>query len=221
MIPEPLMPNPIYCLIEGPDLAGKDAQADLLIQHMREIGLDPLLVHEPCEDLPTGQLIRQLLKSGEYPEMFPGLFLADRMALQTNVVKPALGAGRPVVSVRSFLSTICYQAEKYNLDWLYQLHRMLPVKPTHVIILDVDPEEGQKRLQRDARVPEIFEKILIQTRVRERYLKLTDDSRFWECVAPEGWATVIPSPDYNLDAETSKKIVHESVWEFVTDDSDG
>jgi len=206
----------VYIIIEGPDRAGKDTQAVMLIDRMKAEGLDPLLVAEPCEDLPTGKLLRQLLKSGLYREAHPGLFLADRMALQANIIKQALEAGRPVVSVRSFLSSICYQAENWPVSWLWAIHDALPIKPTHVIILDVDSEEGQKRVGRDVRVPEVYEKISIQRRVRDRYLDLPREDLFWRALAPDGWAMIIPEPDRDVGDEESKRIVHESVWGFVT-----
>ncbi len=204
-----------YILIEGPDRAGKDTQAELLVQRMQDEGQNPLLVAEPCENLPTGRLLRQLLKSGEYREAHVGLFFADRMALQANVIKPALDAGRPVVSVRSFLSTICYQAENWPLDWLYDIHRVMAIKPTHVVLLDVDSEEGQRRVGRDVRAPEVYEKIEIQRRVRQRYLDLTKDDRFWDCLAPNGWTRLIPEPPLGLSADMSKQMVHEAVWNFA------
>lgn len=196
-----------YVIIEGPDRAGKDTQANLLIHRMRDVGMDPLLVNEPCEDLPTGKLLRQLLKTGEFCETHVGLFLADRMALQSRVIRPAIEAGRPVVSVRSFLSTLCYQAEDWPSDWLYDIHEILPIKPTHVVILDVSPEEAQQRMGHDTRAPEVYEKIEVQRRVRQRYLDLPYQDRFWKLLHPTGWSVVIP--------EAPLEEVHHRVWNFI------
>jgi len=203
MIPESYR----YILLEGPDRSGKDTQAAMLVRHLTDKGQNPLLVAEPCADLPTGKLLRQLLKSGEFPESHAALFLADRMALQSHVLKHAIDAGRPVVSVRSFLSTLCYQAEDWPMDWLYCIHEMLPIKPTHVVILDVDSDEAQRRMGRDIRSPEMYEKIEIQRRVRQRYLELPQQDRFWRLLHPAGWAVVIP--------EASEEEVHNRVWNFV------
>ncbi|MEI6297238.1 MAG: hypothetical protein WCO84_06415, partial [bacterium] len=197
------------------DRSGKDSQAALLVERMRAAGQDPLLVAEPCSDLPTGQLLRKLLKSGEYRESHVGLFFADRMALQASMVVPALEAGRPVVSVRSFLSTICYQQEHHNLAWLYDIHRIMAVKPSHVVILDVDPEESQRRVGRDVRTPEVYERLSIQKRVRERYLNLPQDPRLLGLLRPETKITIIPYPPLDLDPNISMGIVHEGIWSFL------
>lgn len=203
-----------YIILEGQDGSGKDLQAELLMQHFQDNGLDPLLVQEPCSDLPTGKLLRQLLKSGEYQEAHPGLFLADRMTLQAHVIKPALEAGRPVVSVRSFLSTVCYQTEQYDVSWLWDIHRILPVKPTHVVILDVDPEVASKRMDVDNRTREIFERIEIQKRIRQRYLDLPSSGRFWDSLEPHGKCKIVPTPG-NMTVAGSKQWIHQEIWDFV------
>jgi len=205
-----------YCLIEGPDRSGKDSQAALLMDHLKAEGYDPLLVTEPCSDLPTGRLLRELLKSGEYVETHPGLFLADRMALQIRVIRPALDTGRPVVSVRSFLSTICYQQEHWPSDWLWDIHRVLPVRPSHVIILDVEPREAIRRKATEPGRDEMYETLAIQERVRQRYLDLPNEDRFWEHLGADGWAAVIPPTPSGMDPEESKRMIHDTIWQFVT-----
>ena len=75
-----------YILIEGVDGSGKDTQADLLVHRLEQQGENPLRVSEPCDDLPTGKLLRRLLKSGEHKEAHAPLFLADRMALHLSLI---------------------------------------------------------------------------------------------------------------------------------------
>lgn len=206
-----------HIIIDGPDGCGKNSQADLLMQHLQNRGMNPLLVQEPCEDFPTGRLLRQLLKSGEYREAFPGLFLADRMVLQANVIKPAIDAGRPVVSVRSYLTSLVYQAEQWPVDWLWDIHKILSVKPTHVVFLDVDPEEASKRMDADNRTREIFEEIEIQKRVRQRYLELPNQSQFWDSLHPQGKCRIIPTRG-NMTAGESKQGIHQEICKFIFDE---
>jgi len=158
-----------YILIEGGDGCGKDTQAERLVEHLREQGHDPLLVREPWDDKPIGKLLRECLKTGAYPSAHAALFLADRMALQSEVVVPALAAGRPVVSIRSFLSTLVYQQEHHPLAWLQVIHKRMPALPTHVILLDVDPDVGLERVGKRGEQTEIYEKLEVQMRVRSRY----------------------------------------------------
>lgn len=201
----------LYALLEGPDGSGKDTQALLLARALTDVGLNPLLVREPCDDLPTGRLLRQLLKSGEFPEAHAGLFMADRMALQTRIIKPAIEAGRPVVSIRSFLSTLAYQQENWPLDWLLDLHRMLPVQPSHVLILDIDPEEGMRR--RTGRelaggaAPEVYEKIEIQRRVRQRYFDLLSHERLRDSLPGTRFALV--------PGAMAEDVVRTAIWRQV------
>lgn len=162
----------MYVVIEGGDGSGKDTQADMLVSYLAEQGLDPLRVAEPCEGLPTGKFLRQLLASGDLKESHAALFLADRMALTTRHVKPALDAGRPVVSVRSFLSTLVYQQDHYPLDWLLDIHRQMSAVPDVVILLDIDPAVGLGRVGQRGVAAEVYETLDIQQRTRQRYMDL-------------------------------------------------
>jgi len=129
-------------------------------------------VNEPDDTLPTGKLLRQMLKDGSYVEAHAAMFLADRMAMLSTKVRPALAAGHDVVSVRSFVSTLVYQQENWPLDWLLKIHEQLPCKATHLIILDLDSAEALGRATRRPGHMEFYEKLDIQARNRQRYLDL-------------------------------------------------
>ena len=173
-----------YIVAEGGDGSGKDSQADLLCDWYRERGLDPLRLNEPDATLPTGQLLRDMLKEGTYVKAHAAMFLADRMAMLSERVTPALKEGRPVVCVRSFLSTLVYQQENWPLDWLFAIHALLPEKPTHLFILDVSPEVGLDRTQRRPGPAECYEKVDVLTRVRGRYRALVHDERLRDMLGP-------------------------------------
>jgi dTMP kinase len=151
---------------------------------LRGEGYDVLRVEEPYEKNPFGQLLRKLLKTGGHPESHAALFLANRLALQHEVILPALAEGRPVISCRSFLSTLVYQQEQWPLDWLYALHTKLPVQPTHLVVLDVDPKTSAERIDLRTNV-EVYEQRDILERVRQRYLNLLDDARLGAFLHPD------------------------------------
>lgn len=197
----------ILTIIEGTDGSGKDSQADLLYTRLVDLGLNPLRVAEPCEDLPTGKLLRQLLSSGEYRKAHAALFLADRMALYESMVQPALDAGRPVISVRSFLSTLVYQQENWPLEWLQDIHKQMPAKPNVVIWLDVDPETGMSRVGKRALAKEVYEKIDIQQRNRARYRSLLEGTpaRVAPLLAPD--ARIL-----HIDANQTRFQMHTDIW---------
>jgi len=169
--------RPPYIVLEGTDGCGKDTQAELLCNWFREQGFDPLLLNEPDDSLPTGQLLRQMLRNGTYPKAHAAMFLADRMAMLPERVTPALDSGRPVVCCRSFLSTLVYQQEHWPLDWLFTLHAQLPEKPTHLIVLDIPAEESMARIGKRGGPTDCYEKLEIQRRVRQRYCDVMNDRR--------------------------------------------
>lgn len=181
-----------YVVLDGIDGSGKDSQADLLVRHFRCANNESAIkVNEPDNESPTGKLLREMLKEGTYPEAHAAMFLADRMILQTRTVKPALEAGVHVVSSRSFLSTLVYQQDHHPLQWLLDIHRALPVKPTHIFFLDIDPEEAATRLNRRNSAKEHYEQIDIQRRNRQRYLDLASSGVLQSFVATGGVVSVV------------------------------
>lgn len=163
----------MYIVFEGIDGTGKDTQADLLANLL---GPGTLRVSEPDASLPTGNLLRAMLKEGNYIEAHAALFLADRMAMLSEKVRPALKAGNDVVSVRSWMSTLVYQQEHWPLAWLKDLHRQLPSKATHLIVLDMDPEIALSRAIARPGHNEFYEKLDVLKRNRKRYLDLASQA---------------------------------------------
>jgi len=161
-----------YVVLEGIDGTGKDTQADLLVAKLYESGRTVLRVNEPDSELPTGKLLRQMLKDGSYVEAHAAMFLADRMAMLSTKVRPALAAGHAVVSVRSWMSTLVYQQENWPLPWLFDIHRQLPCRASHLIVLDLDPSLALERATRRPGHNEFYEKLEIQQRNRTRYLDI-------------------------------------------------
>lgn len=161
----------MYVIIEGIDGSGKDTQGDLLAQWLSN-GHTVCRVNEPDASLPTGALLRQMLKDGTYVEAHAAMFLADRMAMLSEKVRPAIARGEHVVSVRSWMSTLVYQQENWPLDWLMDIHRQLPCRATHLVVLDIDPEVALGRATRRPGHNEFYEKLEIQQRNRDRYLDI-------------------------------------------------
>lgn len=185
----------MYVVIEGIDGSGKDTQGDLLAKNLGE---NTLRINEPDDSLPTGKLLRQMLKEGSYVEAHAAMFLADRMAMLPTRVRPALEAGRDVVSVRSWMSTLVYQQENWPLEWLFDIHRQLPCKADHLIVLDIDPEVALDRASRRPGHDEFYEKLDVQQRNRGRYLDIAARARVKPLLAEGGKIHVINaegSPD--------------------------
>jgi dTMP kinase len=174
-----------YYIVEGIDGCGKDVQADMLAGHL----IKPVRVAEPDDTLPTGKLLRQCLKDGTYPEAHAAMFLADRMALLSTKVRPALEAGKDVVSARSWMSTLVYQQDQWPLDWLMDIHRQLPAKATHLIVLDLDAAVALERVTKRPGHTEYYETLEKQERNRARYLHVAKNGGAF--LAPDGKVGVI------------------------------
>ncbi len=103
----------LFISFEGSEGCGKSTQIRLLSEALQRAGRDVVLVREPG-GTPSGELIRHLLQhapEGEAltPEAELLLFAASRAQLVREVIRPALGAGRVVVSDRFLDSTTVYQ----------------------------------------------------------------------------------------------------------------
>lgn len=196
----------MYIAFSGVDGCGKDTQADMLFSYLLEKGLDPLRVAEPWEEAPTGKLLRQLLATGEHPMAHAALFLADRLALQAALIKPALDQGRPVISVRSFACTLAYQTEQWDLDWLVEIHKRMLVVPDVMVLLDMPGEAGLERVKARELDLEHYETDSVQQRVRKRYLNL------W--LYPDVMDGIVYSTSCHfqiVDATQSRDRVHEQI----------
>lgn len=205
----------MYIILEGIDCCGKDSQADMLAGRLRQLGLGVLRVNEPDDTLPTGQLLRQMLKDGSYVEAHVAMFLADRMAMLATKVRPALERGEVVISARSWLSTLVYQQDNWPLDWLIDIHRVLPVKATHLFVLDLPAETAMERKSRRPGHAEYYEKLETQNRNRGRYEALFDPltrpAGFDACLADESMCRWI-------DGRGTQTVVHEAIWQHLNDE---
>jgi dTMP kinase len=140
-----------FVVLEGPEGSGKSTLIAPLAQRMRASGVDPIVVREPGSTR-AAEIARQALLDPEHPvgplaELF--LYLAARADLVQSTIRPALGAGRVVLSDRFALSTEAYQMAGRGLDpALIRAGNAAAtggVQPDLTLILDLPPELGQAR----------------------------------------------------------------------------
>ncbi len=176
-----------FVTIEGGDGSGKTRQVGLLDEYLNSRGVSRLLTREPG-DTPLGKDLRKLLLEGrpeslsDETELF--LILADRAQHVREVVEPALGQGKLVVSDRFADSTLAYQGYGRGMDLalLRRLNLMATggTMPELTIILDCPVEvalaRAAKRLDPDAAREYRFESegVAFQRRVREGFLELAE-----------------------------------------------
>jgi dTMP kinase len=162
-----------FISLEGPEGAGKSTLAAALKQRLEEKGVSVVLTREPG-DGPVGGAIRDILLHGrvEDPltELF--LFLADRCQHVLHVIRPALAAGKLVLSDRYGDSTVVYQGHAGGIDpgtlrvWNdIATDRLIP---DLTLLLDLDPEQGLARLASPDRID--AKPLEFHRRVREGFL---------------------------------------------------
>ncbi len=155
-----------YIVVEGGDGAGKDTQ----VERLREVFPEGEFVYtrEPG-GTPLGKELREILLHGSRgavalpTEFF--LFLADRAQHVEEVIKPALAAGKHVISNRSWISFLAYQVYgREQLDWkpivelsLEKIFRDCPLDLA--IILDVPLLVGKERQRAMGKVPDAMESL--------------------------------------------------------------
>ena len=138
-------------VFEGGEGSGKSTQAALLARR-----LGAVLTHEPGAT-DVGKSLRALVLDPSQGHIDPRaealVMLADRAQHVAEVIRPALAAGKDVVSDRFVGSTLAYQGYARGLD-VEELARLSQwatggIEPDLVILLDVPAEVAVARLGRD------------------------------------------------------------------------
>jgi dTMP kinase len=143
-----------FVTIEGPEGAGKTIQASALATHLVEGGLDVHLTREPGGTW-LGERLREVLLARTDPatptdpltDAF--LFNAARRQLVTEVIRPALEAGRTILCARFADSTLAYQGYGAGVP-LARLRALETaatdgLRPDLTILLDLPVEDGLAR----------------------------------------------------------------------------
>jgi len=144
----------LFITFEGGEGCGKSTQVKRLKAELESRGIEVLLTREPGGTI-LSEEIRRLIKDQEEDapcdraELL--LFLAARAQLVRNVIRPALAAGKYVISDRFSDSTIAYQGygRGLSLDFISAANDFAceDLKPDITFLLDVDPEVARARMR--------------------------------------------------------------------------
>lgn len=146
----------MYIVFEGIVGSGKSTQSKKLVAFLRERFWEDYIVHvrEPGST-PIAEDIRHLCQSKEWDNevMHPltnaYLYAAARAQTLHTVVRPALDAGKIVISDRCFLSSVAYQGEAQWLgfDTVLSVNReaIWDILPDIVFYMDIDVDTALAR----------------------------------------------------------------------------
>lgn len=179
-----------YIVIEGLEGAGKTTARDVVVETLRDLGVNDLLFTRE----PGGTVLAEKLRSLVLDIKSVGdevitdkaevlMFYAARVQLVETVIKPALASGQWVIGDRHDLSTQAYQGGGRGIDrtMLATLRDAVlgDFRPNLTLYLDVTPEVGLKRARARGDLDRIEQESLnFFNRTRARYLELAaaDDS---------------------------------------------
>ncbi len=146
------MTQPHFFVFDGVDGAGKTTQIRRFQTWLEANGQ----AVEVCRDPGTselGETIRELLLQStsiaidNRAEML--LYMAARAQLVDQVIRPAIAAGRSVISDRYLLANVVYQGHAGGMspETVWQVGKVATggLEPTLTLVLDLDPEQAALR----------------------------------------------------------------------------
>lgn len=202
-----------FITFEGGEGCGKSTQVRRLKAALEAEGVEVVLTREPG-GTPLAETVRRLLKdSSDDPPCDRSellLFLSARAQLVRTVIRPALAAGKWVVSDRFSDSTLAYQGygRGLSLSFISAANDFAceGLKPDLTLLLDVAPEVAAARMRaREAATHTAADRIEcagvdFHARLRQGFAEL---------------AAAEPARICTIDANGTEDAVWETVWRSV------
>lgn len=169
-------------VLEGIDGAGTTTQAELLTNWLRGRGIGCQQTAEPSTG-PVGQMLRQALRRKLFSRAPDGrpvelhndvislLFAADRMDHLHSLMLPLLAAGQVVVCDRYYHSSLVYQSQQGDWEWIRALNS-LARRPEVTYVIECPVEVAIRRQALRGGEREIYENEPFQRRLAELYHRL-------------------------------------------------
>ena len=147
----------MFITFEGGEGSGKTTQIEKLSQELQNRGLQVITTREPG-GTKLGEHVRDCLLNPDFgisfgPRAELMLYLASRVQNLEDMIRPAIAEGKIVLCDRFNDSSIAYQggARDLGIDHVEQLCELAcnGFGPDITFFLDIDPEVGMSRLERE------------------------------------------------------------------------
>ena len=152
-----------FLVLEGIDGSGTTTQLDRAVAYVQGLGHAAVATREPSTG-PIGRLLREaLLGHLGLPDgsrmdgrSMALLFAADRIDHLQREIEPQLASGTTVITDRYLLSSLAYQAEEAERDWVLGLARGI-LRPDLTILLDLPIAVAARRREAAGRPIERYD----------------------------------------------------------------
>lgn len=185
LCPGAAVPRGFFLSMEGLDGCGKTTQANLLEQSLRQLGFDLVRTREPG-GCPISEKIRQIILDTENAEMCGTcealLYAASRAQHVHQVIRPAVEAGKVVLSDRFVDSSVAYQGggRAMGVDMIRQINEPAVdgMLPDATVYLAIDHTTAMNRRLSASRPDRLeMESGAFHGRVQTAYEELIDRDR--------------------------------------------
>lgn len=178
-------PRGFFLSMEGPDGCGKTTQANLLEKSLRQMGFELVRTREPG-GCPISEKIRQIILDTENAEMCANcealLYAASRAQHVHQVIRPAVEAGKVVLSDRFVDSSVAYQGggREMGVEMIRQINEPAVdgMLPDATVYLAIDHDTAMKRRLSASRPDRLeLESSAFHGRVQAAYEELIERDR--------------------------------------------
>lgn len=201
------MSRSTFIVFEGPEGAGKSTQIARLKEKLHAQHISPILTREPG-GTPAADKMREVildpsLTIGPLSEFL--LYSASRAQHVEDVIKPALEANKVLISDRFYGASVAYQGygRGLELDFIHSLNERVTagIKPDLVLLLDIDPEAGLKRVAARGQKDRLeLADLDFHKRVRGGFLAQAKEDSSWHI----------------LDATRSPDALANDIWNIIS-----
>lgn len=189
-------------VFEGISGTGKETQAVLLRDYLAKKGIHAQIVYHPTPEVKL--LLSQWRKERNIDHVSEAyLLLADRYNRMQEVIKPALGRGEWVISLRNYVSALVYQAKTdSDRTYLKKEFARFEGEPDMLFYFDLQPEKAFERIQsRRKQTGEPLGKFEVIGELTDKYQKYHD--------------VLAHIPHHVIDASGSIDVVHAQIIRYV------